>query len=249
MFLAFDPSKSSHYKVVCVRNSDLELDDRYQIEIYSSVLGPWRISGQPFTAHANTNFKDGVFWNGAVHWISTWRASNSLYFHVEQERIREMPMPESPSEWDWRHVSYFGASRDHLHLVESYGPHTTQFNVYEMEKDYSRWFVKYRVDINPVAIAIFPQMKQVWLDPLNVHYCAFSILCLVRGETEEESFLVLHLPGNAISYNLKDKTYKKLCDFAPDGDNDGDGDDHMGTDTLRFDRSDAYQYIQSLSCV
>lgn len=41
------------------------------------------------------------------------------------------------------------------------------------------------------------------------------ILGLARGEDEEDSFLVAHVPGKAIRYNVGDKTLKKLCDFPP----------------------------------
>ncbi|EXC20952.1 F-box protein [Morus notabilis] len=44
--LAFDPWESSHYKVVCVRNSDSHRD-HYQIQIYSSETRRWWLSGDP----------------------------------------------------------------------------------------------------------------------------------------------------------------------------------------------------------
>lgn len=43
---------------------------------------------------------------------------------------------------------YFWESREHLHLVEINGPCTTKFDIYVMERDFSAWFVKYRVDLN-----------------------------------------------------------------------------------------------------
>ncbi|KAK9291647.1 hypothetical protein L1049_019596 [Liquidambar formosana] len=43
----------------------------------------------------------------------------------------------------------------------------------------------------------------------------FHVLCVVRGETKEESYMVLHIHDKLIRCNLKDKTCKKLYDLAP----------------------------------
>ncbi|KAK2653424.1 hypothetical protein Ddye_013280 [Dipteronia dyeriana] len=94
--LAYDPSKSPDYKVICVRNSDSLREGNYQIEIYSSKTGPWRKSGGTFIAPADINFSLGVFWNGAIHWISNW-GNNSLYFDADEEKLHEMSMPAVPA--------------------------------------------------------------------------------------------------------------------------------------------------------
>ena len=63
--LAFDPSKSPHYKVVCVWSIKPYQNGCYdQIEIYSSETGSWRTSGEPFTTEDNAQFLGGVYWNG-----------------------------------------------------------------------------------------------------------------------------------------------------------------------------------------
>ena len=40
-------------------------------------------------------------------------------------------------------------------------------------------------------------------------------LCLLEEEEKEESNLVLAIPGKLISYNLKIKELKVLCDLKP----------------------------------
>ncbi|XVF11233.1 hypothetical protein REPUB_Repub08aG0008700 [Reevesia pubescens] len=236
--LAFDPSKSPHYKVICIRNCDSDLPDHYQIEIYSSRTGPLRPSGCTFAAPSNVQFKNGVFWNGAIHWLSEW--GDSLYFDVEEEQIRDMPMPAVVE--DVRLYRYFGESGGHLHLIEVYGSNTLQFDVYEMERDYSGWFVKYKVDLNPIAAA-FPEMARGYVDPIDLHSYAFSILCVVHEEADEDSFLVLHLPNKAIRYNFKDSSFRKLHDFAPLRSRPG------AHSSLEFECFDAYQFIESFACV
>lgn len=96
----YNPVRSPHYKVACVRSPDSYVSVEegpyisYQIEIYSSEARSWRLSGDPFMALVNTQF-NGVFWNGNTHWIDC--HYTSLRFKVEEEQLREMPMPPSPT--------------------------------------------------------------------------------------------------------------------------------------------------------
>ncbi|PKI54542.1 hypothetical protein CRG98_025056 [Punica granatum] len=59
--------------------------------------GPWP---HPLAIDPNTNFQSGVFWNGAVHWINEW--GPSMYFHMETERLQEMPIPSVAEGWEYR---------------------------------------------------------------------------------------------------------------------------------------------------
>ncbi|KAL6989450.1 hypothetical protein U1Q18_015199 [Sarracenia purpurea var. burkii] len=245
--LAFDPSRSPHYKVVCVwctvsirSTKPYQSEEQYRIEIYSSETGSWRGSAESFAADYGTQFLGGVYCNGAIHWFNT--RSDSLYFEVEDERLGIIPMPPVPSgEWDGRPFRYYGESRDHLHLVEFYVP-TTRFDVYEMERDYSGWSVKYRVDLGEVGAA-FPDMMQRF--PWEPMYYSFAILSVVRGEEEEGSFLVLHVPGKVVRYSLVDKSFEELCDVAPEHcDSNG-----MIEDSLRYFWFHAFQFIETLSSI
>ncbi|GMJ00167.1 hypothetical protein like AT5G07610 [Hibiscus trionum] len=238
--LAFDPLKSSHYKVICIMNSDPDLPEHCRVQIYSSETGPWRPSGRPFVAPSNVQFKNGVFWNGAIHWLSDW--GDSLCFEVEEEKMRDIPMPSVVNE-DLKPYRYFGESGGHLHLVETCGTENLLFDVFEMERDYSGWFVKYRVDLNPVAVS-FPEMVRGYVDPIDLQFYAFSILCVVRDGTDEGSFMVLHLPNKAIRYNFKDNSFIKLHDFALLRSRA----EIVGDNSLEFEWFDAYQFIESFAC-
>ncbi|KAK9292584.1 hypothetical protein L1049_020558 [Liquidambar formosana] len=235
--LAFDPSKSPHYKVVCVLGfedgGDYSINSDCQIKIYSSETRLWKISGGVFSANRNIDFNQGVFWNGALHWICCYHGP-SLCFDVDQERLREIPMPPIP-EFFQSEIRYFGESRDHLHIVAIRGPRLKKFDVYEMRRDYSEWFVKYHVDLDSLTTSLPEMVVQSFINP--PHYYEFGILCLLRGETDEESYLVLHVPGKAIRYNLKDQSYEKLCDVE-----DIDYDDRP-----RYRHSNAYRYVECLS--
>ncbi|MBA0785855.1 hypothetical protein Gotri_028072 [Gossypium trilobum] len=219
--LAFDPTKSLHYRVVCVRDPDPWLnilDDpesnyvSQQIEIYSSQTRSWRLSGKPFLSHVNTGFGGGLFCNGTIHWLGAYN-NTSFYFNVEDEELRDLPMPPIPDDWeDLRRVLYFGESRNHLHLIEIYRPPTSRFSVYEVESDYSGWFVKYNINLDPLIVA-YPGMVRTYWDPSDLNYYAFSIFYIVREANDEESYMVLHIPEKAIRYSLKDGSFKKICDL------------------------------------
>ncbi|KAK6130029.1 hypothetical protein DH2020_036215 [Rehmannia glutinosa] len=151
--LAFDPSKSPYYKVVCVRELGLcrAKEHQYQFEVYSSDTdgGIWRKCGEPFTAQVN--FKHGVCWNGAIHWISITGAGKSIYFNPYDELMMPKVMPTPPvsdGHFSTRNY-YFGESHGHLHYIDVCRM-VTGFKVYEIKKDYSEWFSKYRVDLSYV---------------------------------------------------------------------------------------------------
>ncbi|KAL5569849.1 hypothetical protein UlMin_026424 [Ulmus minor] len=241
MNIAFDPSISPHYKVVCFQcHTSLW---QCQIKIYSSETdGPWKISGNPFSIQEIDRlvFDTGVFCNGTIHWIS--RSERSLCFDFNKEERRELPMPVIPGGWDDSTVRYFGESHGHLHISNLYEAAKTQIDLYEIEKDYSGWFLKYRVDIGGV-VAAFPEMIRRNLDPSDMDYYGFSILCLVREEVDDESFLVLHVPGKAIRFRIKDGIFSKLCEF---------GADRIGMEVesaMDFGWFDAFQYIETLASV
>ncbi|XP_057489394.1 F-box protein At5g07610-like [Actinidia eriantha] len=240
--LAYDPKKSPHYKVVSVWSTiSVSLTERYyQIEIYSSETGSWKGSGEAFTTNApNKIFRGGVYWNGAINWLNN--TGNSLYFRIDQEHLGTMPMVPVPEGKWWYdgQIMYYGESRDHLHIVEIYSP-TTQFNVYEMERNYSGWVVKYTVDLASVG-ATFPEILQI---PEN-WYCSYNIVSLVRGKSDEESYLVLHVAGRFLCYNLVHKTFKTIFD-----DSKRSGDGGGGAEIpLRYYWFNTYQYIESFSSV
>ncbi|KAA8533900.1 hypothetical protein F0562_031417 [Nyssa sinensis] len=210
--LAFDPSTSPFYKVVCVWSTLVQRRSYFQIEIYSSETRHWRKSGELFTAR-NMDFQDGVYWNGAINWVSFW--GDSLYFNVDEERLGTLPMLPVR---DGRYNRPRG-------------------------KNTLEWFVKYRIDLDGVANAN-PEMIGNQLYPAYFNDYAFVILSLVRGQKDEESFLVLHIPGKVIRYNFGDKSFKKLCDVALRR-----SDDAEVTCPLRYADYLAFEYMECLSCV
>ncbi|CAK9182730.1 unnamed protein product, partial [Ilex paraguariensis] len=233
--LAFDPSKSPCYKVVCVYSS-VGLPEHYEIEVYSSETGLWRRSGNPF--RSSVTFKKGVFWNGAINWFNS--SGDFLCFNVDEEWLRTLAMPPAPNGGEKRMVKYFGESCGHLHLIENYGPPTIHFIVYEMGRNYSGWFVKYVVDLDPVMKA-FPESMNRGVGSSDLNYYMFLILTLTRMGNDEESFLLFTLPAKAMRYNLSDKTFEKAFDFE---------EGRVRREIFPIvPWNDAFPYIESLACV
>ncbi|XP_011076525.1 F-box protein At5g07610-like [Sesamum indicum] len=196
VYLAFDHAMYPFYKVVCVRDSELA-GELFQIEVYSSESGAWRVEEPEEILYFNLDKKTfgTILWPGAV--------DGSGYPYG-------------------RNVGYFGESCDHLHIIVSYDTETA-FDVYEMKRDYSEWFVKYRVDRTVVAAA-FPQM----------HYGDFSVFALVRAE-EECWFLLLRTPSKVVRVNLDCYTFEEIF--------------HSRDALFRPSLPHAFEYIESLACV
>ncbi|KAL6585188.1 hypothetical protein OROMI_004477 [Orobanche minor] len=260
--LAFDPSKSSHYRVFLWARLKPAPDTFFsmkQFYIYSSETGTWRPSGQPFYyPHAERYLNNIVYCNGCIHWI---HESESVpgtadtdvgkiihYFNLDEERLETMPRPPIGLRSTKPMTFYMGVSQNHLHVVEVYASDNI-LNVYEMESNHSGWFIKYEVDLFPIS-QVFPEMI---MTPDKVY-----ILSLVRRENvEEDSFLVLHIPGKprkAIHYNLVDRCFKGIWDFTypkyltmrPSWVRSSQAPWYTFFSPRKFQ---SYEFIESLSCV
>ncbi|EOY26265.1 F-box family protein, putative [Theobroma cacao] len=198
--IAYDPNKSPHYKIVCICASYLS-ENHCQIKIFSPVTGSWKVSGKPFPVFDEGMLLNrGVFFNGILHWIG--RRNLALRFDLEREVMLTMPMPPIPEGWTERKVRYFGESGGHLFLIETYGALTAGIDVKEMKSDYSGWFVKYHLNLDTVAFHS-PGIRR------NYKLAILHIAHQHVGD-EDESFMVIHVPGEFVSFKLKDNTLKEL---------------------------------------
>ncbi|KAL6194537.1 hypothetical protein ACLB2K_035619 [Fragaria x ananassa] len=200
--LAFDPFKSTHYKVICISTIHKH-NWLHQVDVYSSETRSWRLLKTSFASRDiemqfdGRSREGGVYCNGAVHWI---RDEKELPISVGEDGnslVRE----------NADLVHYYDISEERLGLAIPSAPVV-------MGKDYSGWFVKYHVDLNPVVAAF-----RGYYD----HFSRFYVLFL-DGEGKEEqvqqqpkevsSFLLFHIPGKVISYNLRSKTCKTYVDLS-----------------------------------
>ncbi|KAF3624086.1 hypothetical protein FXO38_30436 [Capsicum annuum] len=187
----------------------------------------WRHCGSmDATGHG---FDSGVFWNGAIHWIGVYF---SVYFVVSSEEVGRIELPMAPRGPCNQKLRYFGESGGHLHLIRVKNLYAKKFIVLELDKDTLTWSMKYRVHLAKL-ISTFPEMAQQ--TPSGTQY-AYSILSLIRGEMEEDSVLLLTIPGKVVTYNLVLKTVNVIRELP--------GEVH---DTLRFDHLSSYQYTASFA--
>ncbi|KAM7481078.1 hypothetical protein LguiB_005661 [Lonicera macranthoides] len=205
--LAFDPLKSHHFKLVSSPCS-------YGVLVYSSETDSWRVLSEKSVHTSNTSlcnsrcddliYEVGVFTNGAIHWPCH-RGRTSLCFDVDEERFRIMPMPPIQGGEQWRTIRYFGESQRRLHMIEYEDDLTVRFDVFEMETDYSNWFVKYNVNLTLLGWRI----NSVGCLIQRFDFLSFVV---VNGR-EDSAVLVMYLPDLdlVISYNLKNQRLKKLC--------------------------------------
>ncbi|GJZ28479.1 F-box protein-like protein [Tanacetum coccineum] len=228
MGLAYHQTDFVHYKVVCIRRAKanenmfqtLDDQDLFQIQIYSSDTGKWRISNESFSSNYFTSFYSGVYWNGAIHWAPS--CLDPLYLKLDVEHLEKLPLPPPlpgrvaffKGYFFQARPIYFGESRGHLHMVltahdESY----LHLIVYEMSSDHSGWFIKYQVDLDELP-NVYPEMIRSYLDPSSCHYYEFEVLDFVRGEKEEDTFMVVRIPGKIIRYNVFDKSFKQIFDLS-----------------------------------
>ncbi|KAL6139463.1 hypothetical protein ACLB2K_057767 [Fragaria x ananassa] len=156
--LAFDPSKSPHYKAT------------------------------------SCPVQTGVYCNGAIHWVGD--GCEMTYYLIDEEVVKFVsPKHCYVKNFQDREYRYFQENGGHLHLIDIYNPCLTKFEVLEMGGDYSGWFVKYNVDLDPLCTSL-----------PNLPYGKFVVLFLDLDENEES--MLLHTPGKVTSCNLKSKTFK-----------------------------------------
>ncbi|XP_058225733.1 F-box protein At5g07610-like [Rhododendron vialii] len=199
-YLAFDPSKSPyHYKVALFDYRP----DHYQIHVYSSQSLCWR---KVFPDQNCFGFGRGVFWNGAIHWPTDDHFLKR--FDVDVEEIIAMPNPQSPKILSRYRTMYFGGCGGGLILIQSPSYCPSEFSILELEKDYSGWVVKCRVNLRPL-ISEFPEMESRSHKNSN----SYSVLHAVEGENGSDFALLLATPRRIISYNLKYKTWNVLRDL------------------------------------
>ncbi|CAK7345566.1 unnamed protein product [Dovyalis caffra] len=232
--LAFDPSKSPSYQVVCTHffNSVIK------IYVYSSDTKDWRLSANEENFDSlSVNFDKGVFWNRAIHWMSL--MGNGFSFFLDKESFQTIPRPPLPENWHDQNFGYFGESGGNLHFIGLVAANQTNPDdftsldmssdqsivVYALEKGCSEWFVKYCLQMNAIVLA-YPKKYCLQTNaiamahPGVIEYLTFSpfseiVLSFIEGNSEAGPLLVMRIPGDILSYSFKGKTFKKILSLPP----------------------------------
>ena len=217
--LAFDPSKSPHYKVVSIGS---------QIHVYSSATRSWNLSidkeslreyGGPHGIHSYGS----VLWNGALIWIGM---ECLLSFDVEGEYLKKLPMPPEPHKF--LRVLYIGESRGKLQMIGKVKNEqiSTAFDILEMDSPCSGWSVLHHVDLDPIK-DLYPEIQEIRMvcmsgfagsnrniTPPKIFQGFFPVYFMRGGEEGrgEEGTLLLSVPRKIISYDLRSKAFGTVCE-------------------------------------
>lgn len=232
--LTFDPVKSPNYKVVSLRRSE-DYRNMLRIDIYSSETRAWSDPKVSFIPPTGMGIAEGVFCKGAIHWYSV--IDYALYFDVDTTYLRSMPMPSCN-----REIGYFGESRGRLLMIVFDRPKHLEFDVLEMEDDYSGWSVRYHVNFSAMKLS----------SPNLIKGNMYSIFCVVLGEEEEEeedSTIVFLVRKTMVSWNLSDRTLKKLQVLENCGMRATNSNGSSGLSSSHLNQSRVFQYFESLACV
>nr|GEV44485.1 hypothetical protein [Tanacetum cinerariifolium] len=65
--IAFDPTKSPHYKLVNAGRTFYDID----IQIFSSEIGKWSLCSDRFNYFSFDYFNSAIYWNDGLHWLET----------------------------------------------------------------------------------------------------------------------------------------------------------------------------------
>nr|XP_027072083.1 F-box protein At5g07610-like [Coffea arabica] len=247
--IAFDPSKSDHYKLVCAwGDSDRP---KFRFLVYSSETGIWRemvktlciveswsdklsIFTEPY------HFDRGVLWNGDLHWVCK-TGDDTICFDLDNECVKP-EMPDLPWSNGWHEVCYFGESGGELYVIGLNNPQTLLFNVFSLKRDYSQWVVKSYIDLTPL-VTLYPAMVDDRYDPADEKMCDFHMPYFLVDEANKKRRLVISLDGKVISYSIDDMTVKEIAEVEP------------GLlfcslrDATKYRWSEGCQHVETLACV
>ncbi|XVF06707.1 hypothetical protein REPUB_Repub06bG0073800 [Reevesia pubescens] len=198
----------------------------------------------------SSQFENADFYNGRIHWYGY--GNESLYFDVENECLKTMPMPIPIPTMDvGEDGRYFGECQGNLYLaVTYYMPVCLEFDVFGLASDYSGWYLKKHLCIGD-AEKIFHELNLGC-----VEYCpGFSGVCFIQSEKEEEPKVVVGADGKIICFDFNEGAWydpssgewKMLNDSGPGakiGSHDISDYEHLHYETFQ-----TYQYFENLSSI
>ncbi|XVE75905.1 hypothetical protein DITRI_Ditri12bG0129300 [Diplodiscus trichospermus] len=123
--LAYDPTMSPFYQVVCVQTYKSSCN----VQIYSSETQIWRNARNNDFGSFSTKFLHGVFWKGGIQLIDTYDGNFSR-FDIEQETLQAMPRPPLPKVRNSNNFRHFMECEGHFFFIDFDFP---EYIIYEME--------------------------------------------------------------------------------------------------------------------
>ncbi|XP_042007532.1 F-box protein At5g07610-like isoform X1 [Salvia splendens] len=215
--LAFDPSKSPHYKVVCIRSSTYRSTPyhkmhTYQIEVYDSESRAWKLRLGPFTYPKRLYLcggRGGVYCNGSIYWENY---NDIVYYDIARNEFQNLSMPDYPSYEPgivhWKTTSGLQGANGCLYKSRCLTKDNYQsVELFELEMDddgSSSWLLRYNETICQHEHTNFSY------EHTNFPY----LLGFIKGSYGTETCSVVsHTCGKISVYSFLDKSYKLLVDL------------------------------------
>lgn len=164
----------------------------------------WRTTQVDFPVLGSdvVNYGYGVDMNGVIYW-PCYKSSGLMFFNVREETLQWLPEVAQPHN-NFNGIDYFGECKGNLRMIVDGSMRGATFDMLELRNDHSMWFIRYHIDLTPRATRANPMLALPIL-----------VLALLPGEEEgDDSYLIIHILREVLSYNLKDGTIKKLCDLG-----------------------------------
>ncbi|MED6124431.1 hypothetical protein PIB30_058818 [Stylosanthes scabra] len=206
-YLAFEPCKSPHYKIIFFNEVVGEREDHplIQVSVYSSETGSWSkhdvLPSSPdndISIHYN-----GPYCNGAIYW------NYSVYFDIDGLCFKNLPPLQLTA---GRYYFVRGCGRNlHSVTVNNYED-DWKFDIWELKEDYSEWILRYHVDLTTLRLDI----------QANTFDGVLAVVCQPPNEDEEEESVLVIIAVDykrIVSYNLKNHISRIIHEgserFAP----------------------------------
>ena len=137
-------------------DDDDDDDPKYLIRIYTYNKDKWKKCGDPFihkgrfcnpyTDEVKFCNIEGVFYNGAVNWLSY---MDNFALVIFSFNIKSYGVTEIPVRYDInKDVLFFGESKGQLYLIIGDHGFFRDLNIMIVQKDYSRVTTLYRIDLH-----------------------------------------------------------------------------------------------------
>ena len=253
--LAFDPRKSTHYKVVLAHRPS----SGTWIHVYSSETRKWTPSNYRLSYFWFDHFYTSVYWNDAFHWLEGQNKKiehcKLIFENNEQPIMTTIDIPNGlhrgrnflgcfhetgvDAHLMTVHIPHllhlqvkFFESRGSLLLASRHDIGSTDFTIYQMMRGSSVWSPRYVVNIRN-----FPDWS------IQTHVWG---ICL--GEREEDAFVLINLAGRVVKYYPITKTTTEVFDMKADETDDED-DDAVSDCSPYAVVPTIYEFIPSLASV
>ncbi|XP_042033698.1 F-box protein At5g07610-like [Salvia splendens] len=148
--LAFDTSKSPHYKIMCVRAKMKPPSARERHCRTSNCQSfTWRVCLEQLTAPTGANFSNGVHCNNVIHGDNY--PHTHIYYNINKNVVGNLPHAQVPWHGGRGGVACHCQLQEsngllyHIIIVSHLGDKSIE--VYELQEDYSQWLLKYHDDV------------------------------------------------------------------------------------------------------